>query len=309
MVLRYQDKERPQTMLGYQRTPLGTILRSCLVIGALGALVLGAATGCGSDDAGSESADTSAESLAFDDTLKPDSQNNDSAAETQEVDPAETGADAPGDESAPEEVADNQQPGFDALPSISVKMGHQEELDLSPYIDDAEDDDADLVLSWSAVHVGLQDKPEHVLLVVGPVDWYGEEIIELTITDTDGASASAMLKVEVEEVKPPDPITPPVECPKTLFSYTADGAPGEVLLAGTFNDWSGGGDAALPLADPEGDGTWLLELDLAPGTWLYKYVVDGAWLHDSANPETVDDGYGGFNSVVVVPDCDEGGQE
>jgi hypothetical protein len=43
-------------------------------------------------------------------------------------------------------------------------------------------------------------------------------------------------------------------------------------------------------------------VDLAPGTYKYKFVInDGAvWEPDKGNPETVDDGYGGVNSVLTV---------
>ncbi len=273
--------------------------------------LLAAAVGCGGDAGSEDGTDIGAESLAFDDTTGADSQTSDTPMDAEAPDTVgdDAGAEAEvGVDEVSPEVDDNQQPGFDALPSVTVKMGHQEQFDITPFIDDAEDDDADLVLSWSAAHVGLADNPEHLLLVVGPVDWFGEEIIELTVTDSGGKSASAMLKVVVEEVKPPDPITPPPECPKTLFSYAGSPDANEVLVAGTFNDWSAGGDKALALSDPDGDKTWTLELDLEPGTWLYKFVVDGAWLSDPANPETADDGYGGVNSVIIVPSCDEGGE-
>ncbi len=82
------------------------------------------------------------------------------------------------------------------------------------------------------------------------------------------------------------------------FRHAAPGAK-HVYLAGTFNNWS---DSATPMIDPEQDGVWETTLELAAGTYQYKYVVDGSWQYDKTNPETVDDGFGGNNSVLNVTD-------
>jgi hypothetical protein len=212
--------------------------------------------------------------------------------------PDAEGADLP--EADDGEGPANEPPGFDALAPLTLKMGHVTTLDVGDAIDDAEDADAALILSWSSQHVALADDGSHVLTVVAPTDWFGDETIELVVTDTAGAGASAFLKVTVQEVVPPEP---PAECPTTLFSYAAAEGTAEVLLSGTFNAWAGVGASQLKLADPDGDHTWTLEVALAGGHYLYKFIVDGAWVHDPANPNTVDDGYGGKNSVLDVPAC------
>ncbi len=70
-----------------------------------------------------------------------------------------------------------------------------------------------------------------------------------------------------------------------------------VFLAGDFNDWSA---TATPMQRAR-DGTWVAELPLPPGTYQYKFVADGQWERDLANPATAPDGWGGENSVVTVP--------
>ena len=71
-----------------------------------------------------------------------------------------------------------------------------------------------------------------------------------------------------------------------------------VVVAGDFNNWS---TAADPLYDRENDGVWTITIPLDPGSYEYKFHVDGEkWIPDPGNPERVDDGFGGFNSVVVV---------
>jgi hypothetical protein len=73
----------------------------------------------------------------------------------------------------------------------------------------------------------------------------------------------------------------------------------QVFLAGEFNGWNG---TATPLRQ-DGTGRSFVDLPLQPGRYEYKFVVDGEWLHDPANPETVDSGWGGRNSVMTVPEA------
>ena len=81
------------------------------------------------------------------------------------------------------------------------------------------------------------------------------------------------------------------------FTFSSPGA-GSVSLAGTFNSWNNSAD---PLQKGEG-GLWFIVKPLDPGSYQYKFVVNGSeWKQDPANPETTDDGYGGKNSVLVVP--------
>lgn len=51
---------------------------------------------------------------------------------------------------------------------------------------------------------------------------------------------------------------------------------GRVTVAGTFNGWN---PVALAMTKAV-DGTWSASLDLAPGAYLYKFVVDGKWIAD-----------------------------
>ncbi len=95
----------------------------------------------------------------------------------------------------------------------------------------------------------------------------------------------------------------PLECGDVLFEYAA--APGvqEIFVSGSFNAWADSAATADVLEDADGDGVWSVVLHLDPGVYQYKFVVDGEWMADPANPDKVDDGYGGFNSVVTVPEC------
>jgi hypothetical protein len=82
-----------------------------------------------------------------------------------------------------------------------------------------------------------------------------------------------------------------------VFNYQNTEAK-RVYLVGDFNYWSPRSD---PMKDPNGDGNWALFFPLAPGTYSYKFVVDGRWMHDPHNPLDEPDGFGGRNSLVRVP--------
>jgi len=70
-----------------------------------------------------------------------------------------------------------------------------------------------------------------------------------------------------------------------------------VCIAGTFNDWNA---EAKPMHHA-GGGHWLKETALPPGTYEYCLVVDGKWMPDPRDPETVPNPFGGRNSLLKVP--------
>ena len=76
-----------------------------------------------------------------------------------------------------------------------------------------------------------------------------------------------------------------------------------VCVAGTFNDWDPG---ATPL-ERRADGTWAATLNLPPGRYEYKFVVDGEWccepgcdLAYNDCPKCVANPFGTMNRVIEV---------
>lgn len=70
-----------------------------------------------------------------------------------------------------------------------------------------------------------------------------------------------------------------------------------VAIAGEFNRWSATAD---PMFDYNHDGLWSGWINLDPGEYEYKFVVNGQhWIPDPVNAHTVPDGWEGFNSVVT----------
>lgn len=74
-------------------------------------------------------------------------------------------------------------------------------------------------------------------------------------------------------------------------------APGKnVMVAGCFNNWQ----PTKALIDKDGCGVYSCRLLLEPGEYQYKFVIDGEWRLDNANPNFVPNEFGSLNSVLVV---------
>ena len=70
-----------------------------------------------------------------------------------------------------------------------------------------------------------------------------------------------------------------------------------VCLAGEFNGWD---PAAKQMKYKARSGVYATSVKLAPGTYQYKFVIDGAWCADPENANSVPNDQGTFNSVVTV---------
>ena len=68
-----------------------------------------------------------------------------------------------------------------------------------------------------------------------------------------------------------------------------------VAVYGSFNDWIQTKNYCLKKAD-----AWVCHVDLAPGKYTYKFLVDGIGLNDPTNAATEDDGNGHTDSVIVI---------
>jgi chromosome partitioning protein len=79
-----------------------------------------------------------------------------------------------------------------------------------------------------------------------------------------------------------------------LFTIEAPAA-AVVQLAGDFNDWTPAGnemEAVGPL--------WQKLVNLAPGRYRYRYVIDGVWHRDPHNAAVEASPFGGEDSVLVL---------
>ena len=76
---------------------------------------------------------------------------------------------------------------------------------------------------------------------------------------------------------------------KVTFTY--NGSASKVLLAGSFNSWSG-------VSMTKSGTTFTYTYELAPGKYEYKFVADGSWINDPRNPQTTGSDN---NNYVIVP--------
>jgi enterochelin esterase-like enzyme len=81
----------------------------------------------------------------------------------------------------------------------------------------------------------------------------------------------------------------------TTFTLAGHTDAEAVAIYGSFNDWIQTKNYCLKQADG-----WVCHLDLAPGKYTYKFLVDGIGLNDPTNSATEDDGNGVIDSVIVV---------
>ena len=71
----------------------------------------------------------------------------------------------------------------------------------------------------------------------------------------------------------------------------------KAFLAGCFNSWD---PTAQKMRYRAKDGVYATSVKLAPGTYQYKFVVDGEWLADPECADWVRNDCGTLNSVITV---------
>jgi len=82
----------------------------------------------------------------------------------------------------------------------------------------------------------------------------------------------------------------------SLFSRIYEASIESVSVVGEFNGWNSGVNA---MSNFNRDDEWSAWIDLDPGEYEYKFVVNGKhWIPDPANPVRIADGWNGFNSLM-----------
>ncbi|MFP6607466.1 MAG: AAA family ATPase [Myxococcota bacterium] len=80
----------------------------------------------------------------------------------------------------------------------------------------------------------------------------------------------------------------------------SDSQAGDVRIAGDFNGWVPDKGVRSVIEAENGSRVWTKILHLPPGTYQYRYVVDGEWREDPVNASTAPSATGRVNSVLVV---------
>lgn len=95
--------------------------------------------------------------------------------------------------------------------------------------------------------------------------------------------------------KKPGSKCPASKSKKISFQLNAPNV-ASVVLTGDFNAWSQDGVKMKK----DKSGVWKIELELNPGRYEYKFIVDGKWWTDPANKKTAVNSFGDINSVLEV---------
>ncbi len=88
---------------------------------------------------------------------------------------------------------------------------------------------------------------------------------------------------------------------KHTFFFQSEQHQLRVAVEGSFNNWNKDRDV---LTYHTGTDRYEISLQLDPGSYIYKFVVDGKEILDPSNPEKTPTGFDDFNSVLRVTDTD-----
>ena len=69
-----------------------------------------------------------------------------------------------------------------------------------------------------------------------------------------------------------------------------------VSVAGSFNGW----DTKKFSAKKDSRGNWKVEVNLKPGRYEYKFLVDGSWMNDPHCNSFATNSFGSQNSVIEL---------
>jgi 1,4-alpha-glucan branching enzyme len=69
-----------------------------------------------------------------------------------------------------------------------------------------------------------------------------------------------------------------------------------VSVGGDFNNWN----PKTAAAKQGKDGSWKAKMNLSPGKYQYKFMVDGQWINDPKCNTCVPNSFGTLNCVIDV---------
>jgi chromosome partitioning protein len=123
---------------------------------------------------------------------------------------------------------------------------------------------------------------------------------------SNGAADYAALAVEVAvapaglSASRPDAVAPEPAPLREVIVEFRDASARDVRIAGDFNGWVPDRGVESETREDGGARVWRKILHVPPGAYEYRYVVDGEWREDPANPDRVASPIGPPNSRLVV---------
>lgn len=118
--------------------------------------------------------------------------------------------------------------------------------------------------------------------------------IELIATSTTDNVVTAIVKVKLNAAGVEVITSPVVNGNQVTFNY--EGNANTVSVQGGWDAWKSTANFSKVR-----DGLWSYTMELAPGKYDYKFIVDGDYVLDPENDETINDGNGHTNSLLIVP--------
>lgn len=82
---------------------------------------------------------------------------------------------------------------------------------------------------------------------------------------------------------------------EVVFSFSDQEAK-DVYVAGEFNGWKLDNHSRMSFHD----GVWTKKIKLNPGSYHYRFVVDGIWKEDPKNPHREKNPYGDMDSLIQI---------
>lgn len=111
----------------------------------------------------------------------------------------------------------------------------------------------------------------------------------------DDEAGLDVVPVQVRADAVPESAAATVDLRPVRFGYFQPDAH-EVFVVGSFNDW----DPRATALTSDSFGDWSVQLLLAPGSYSYRFLVDGEWRDDPSAARMTPNPYGGFDMVVDV---------
>lgn len=136
-----------------------------------------------------------------------------------------------------------------------------------------------------------------VLVIVGLLVLLGRRI--LLVPEKEAVSPGVSVEQETAGLSSLETSTTPPVSGKEIrkrnirFKQWAPQAK-KVEIVGDFNNW-------IPEVMAKGENQhWMIDYQLEPGEYTYKFCVDGKLKKDPYNKRSVPDGYGGESSLLIV---------
>ncbi|HNQ50099.1 MAG TPA: AAA family ATPase [Candidatus Omnitrophota bacterium] len=139
----------------------------------------------------------------------------------------------------------------------------------------------------------------------GTKDYYSLSREMISADDKTAQPEEAVTKSAVKEPKPETLAKrmeailkeelPRIKLNEVTLTLQAPGA-SRVYVAGDFNGWKTD-DTTLMEQD---NGVWTKRVSLTAGSYRYKFVKDGEWIEDPANPKVATNPYGQKDSLIEV---------